>query len=76
MFALDGNSNMLQVAGSGALWCEECGITEWLGRPLPRIHIEHRNGDCEDHRLENVRFLCPNCFSQTPAGRLMQEVWE
>jgi 5-methylcytosine-specific restriction endonuclease McrA len=44
--------------------CETCGISEWLGRPLA-IHIDHINGICDDHRLENLRMLCPNCHSQT-----------
>jgi Zn finger protein HypA/HybF involved in hydrogenase expression len=44
--------------------CEECGISEWLGRPLI-IQIDHINGVRDDHRLENLRMLCPNCHSQT-----------
>ncbi len=45
--------------------CEECGITNWRDRPLS-IHLDHRNGIRNDHRLENLRMLCPNCHSQTP----------
>ncbi|MBV8531959.1 MAG: HNH endonuclease [Candidatus Eremiobacteraeota bacterium] len=44
--------------------CEECGLTEWLGEPLA-IQIDHINGVRADHRLENLRMLCPNCHSQT-----------
>jgi len=44
--------------------CEECGLAEWRGRPLA-IQIDHRNGVNDDHRLENLRMLCPNCHSQT-----------
>jgi hypothetical protein len=44
--------------------CEECGISEWRGKPLS-IHIDHINGVRDDHRLENLRMLCPNCHSQT-----------
>jgi HNH endonuclease len=44
--------------------CDECGITEWRGRALA-IQIDHRNGVRHDHRLENLRMLCPNCHSQT-----------
>ena len=44
--------------------CEECGIAEWRGRPIS-IQIDHRNGVRNDHRLENLRMLCPNCHSQT-----------
>lgn len=45
--------------------CEECGLTEWRGQPL-RVTLHHVNGDGYDNRLENLRFLCPNCHSQTP----------
>jgi len=50
--------------------CDECGISDWRGRPLS-IQIDHVNGNGQDHSLENLRMLCPNCHSQTPtfAGR-------
>ena len=44
--------------------CEKCGISEWLGEPLS-LHLDHKNGVNNDHRIENLRFLCPNCHSQT-----------
>lgn len=44
--------------------CAECGITEWRDRPL-RLHLDHINGVSNDNRLENLRFLCPNCHDQT-----------
>ena len=45
--------------------CEMCGNTgEYLGKPLS-LHLDHINGKNKDHRLENLRFLCPNCHSQT-----------
>ncbi len=44
--------------------CDECGISEWRGKRLA-IQIDHVNGIRDDHRLENLRMLCPNCHSQT-----------
>ena len=44
--------------------CEECGITDWRGKAIS-IQLDHRNGVRDDHRLENLRMLCPNCHSQT-----------
>jgi hypothetical protein len=44
--------------------CDWCGLSEWRGRPLS-IQIDHVNGIRDDHRLENLRMLCPNCHSQT-----------
>lgn len=45
--------------------CAVCGLIEWRGVPLS-LHIDHVNGVKDDHRLENLRMLCPNCHSQTP----------
>ena len=45
--------------------CDECGLTSWRGQHLS-IQLDHRNGVGDDHRLENLRMLCPNCHSQTP----------
>lgn len=44
--------------------CKECGINSWMGKNLT-LHLDHINGIGQDHRLENLRFLCPNCHSQT-----------
>lgn len=44
--------------------CDECGLSEWRGRALS-IQVDHVNGIRNDHRLENLRMLCPNCHSQT-----------
>lgn len=41
--------------------CEHCGQEEtWRGRRMALI-LDHVNGVGDDHRLENLRILCPNC---------------
>lgn len=45
--------------------CTKCGNTgEWNGEKLV-LQLEHINGIHNDHRIENLCFLCPNCHSQT-----------
>ncbi len=59
------------VAVGAPLCCANCGIgPQWNGLPLV-LHVDHINGDYGDCRQANLRFLCPNCHSQTDtfAGR-------
>jgi hypothetical protein len=46
----------------------ECYICKmpplWNGRALV-LQLDHESGDAVDHRLANLRLLCPNCHSQT-----------
>lgn len=44
--------------------CSVCGALEWNGKTLS-LELDHINGINNDNRLENLRFLCPNCHSQT-----------
>jgi 5-methylcytosine-specific restriction endonuclease McrA len=45
-----------------------CGVCNdppvWKGKPLV-LQLDHINGLRNDHRLENLRLICPNCHSQT-----------
>lgn len=45
--------------------CATCGNKgEWNGKPMA-LELDHINGVSNDHRLENLRFLCPNCHAVT-----------
>lgn len=51
--------------------CEQCGQGEdWRGGRMALI-LDHVNGVPDDHRLENLRVLCPNCAAtlDTHCGR-------
>jgi Zn finger protein HypA/HybF involved in hydrogenase expression len=42
--------------------CDNEGV--WNGEILT-LQLDHINGINNDNRIENLRFLCPNCHSQT-----------
>lgn len=55
-------------------YCCECGNEGvWRGKPLS-LQLDHINGVSDDHRLENLRWICPNCHSQTSnyAGKALR----
>lgn len=45
--------------------CWECSMSpEWNNKPLT-FQLDHRDGDTTNNDPSNLRFLCPNCHSQT-----------
>lgn len=49
--------------------CSECGLTnEWNGKPIT-LELDHTDGNSHNNILTNLKWLCPNCHSQTPTFR-------
>ena len=48
--------------------CECCGLTEWNNLPIP-LELHHIDGNRNNHKLENLKILCPNCHAQTETYR-------
>ena len=50
--------------------CECCGITEWLGHPVP-LELDHIDGNSDNNDEMNLRIVCPNChaFSEHRGGK-------
>lgn len=48
--------------------CECCGMTEWLGQPIP-LELHHKDGNRNNNVLENYQLLCPNCHAFTDSYR-------
>lgn len=46
--------------------CHQDGM--WQGKPL-NCELDHIDGDDSNHKLENLRMICPNCHSQTETYR-------
>lgn len=74
---LDGNhpqyqtyklKNRLIEANHKSNICECCGISEWLGKEI-MCELDHIDGNSNNHVLNNLRILCPNCHSQTSTFR-------
>lgn len=46
--------------------CAICDLPPlWHDKPLT-LTLDHIDGNAADHRLENLRFVCPNCDTQSP----------
>ena len=44
--------------------CSCCGIKDWNNKPLP-LQIDHIDGNNKNNVIENLRYLCANCHTQT-----------
>jgi hypothetical protein len=53
--------------------CSICFIEEWQGQPIV-CELDHIDGNRTNHRIENLRILCPNCHSQTPTFRAKKRI--
>lgn len=60
--------NRLYSEGIKTNQCEICNINSWNNMSI-QCELDHINGNSSDHRLENLRILCPNCHSQTHTFR-------
>ncbi|MBA3462410.1 MAG: HNH endonuclease [Deltaproteobacteria bacterium] len=49
--------------------CELCGWCERAPDGRIPVELDHKNGDRNDNRLENLRVLCPNCHALQPTHR-------
>lgn len=43
---------------------EQDGVLTWMNKPV-ELQLDHINGVNDDHRLENLQFLCALCHAQT-----------
>lgn len=49
--------------------CEKCNCDgKWQDGEIS-LELDHINGDNTDNRLENLRYLCPNCHALTDTYR-------
>jgi hypothetical protein len=48
--------------------CNKCGIDSWNDKPIV-LELEHKDGDHNNNKRDNLESLCPNCHSQTETWR-------
>jgi len=45
--------------------CEVCGNKGVWNKTTLVLQVDHKDGDWKNNKKDNLRFLCPNCHSQT-----------
>lgn len=45
--------------------CNRCKLSIWNEVPIP-LELEHKDGNSDNNKRENLELLCPNCHAQTP----------
>ncbi len=45
--------------------CSICGCEEWLGEKVPLV-LDHIDGNSDNNKEENLRYVCGNCDMQLP----------
>ncbi len=48
--------------------CSECKLSTWNNKKIS-LELDHIDGVNHNHKLKNLRLLCPNCHSQTSTYR-------
>lgn len=43
--------------------CECCGLSEWMGKPIP-LELHHKDFNHYNNSLDNLQILCANCHMQ------------
>jgi len=44
--------------------CKICNRETWNDKPIPLV-LDHINGNSDDWRIDNLRYICCNCDAQT-----------
>ena len=44
--------------------CECCGLSEWMGKPIP-LELHHKDFNHYNNSLNNLQILCSNCHMQS-----------
>lgn len=53
--------------------CEICKNQIWNNLPIP-LELDHIDGNPYNHKLQNIRLICPNCHAQTSNYRSKNKI--